>query len=277
MNTNNTTEKITQATEALKTEWEVIGQLCSDFTDEDWDQATDCPLWSVKDNLSHIIGTELFLLGKELPTIELKDESMFKNDIAKMNELWIEERRNTSGEEILQEFKEVTKSRLEILANLSEEEWIAEGPTPVGMAPYFRFMEVRVLDCWMHEQDIRQALSKPGNQEGMAVEIMLNEVTKAMGFVVGKKGGAPDGCKVEFDLTGPVMRNIKIQVDGKRAGVVDDFVEPDIKIQTDTMTFTRLIGGRVKPEEVIDALNISSSNEFVETRENIINNLNYMI
>ena len=42
-----------------------------------------------------------------------------------------------------------------------------------------------------------------------------------MGFVVGKLGSAPDGSRVAIELTGPLARTIRVDVDGA-AQVVDD-------------------------------------------------------
>ena len=40
---------------------------------------------------------------------------------------------------------------------MSQEEWDAESFTPAGKSTYGRFMQIRVFDCWLHEQDIRDA------------------------------------------------------------------------------------------------------------------------
>ena len=42
--------------------------------------------------------------------------------------------------------------------------------TPAGPDTYGRFMRVRIFDCWMHEQDIRRAVGRPGHVEGPAVD-----------------------------------------------------------------------------------------------------------
>jgi hypothetical protein len=67
----------------------------------------------------------------------------------------------------------------------------------------------------------------------------------SMGFVVAKKGKAPDGSRVLISLTGPVSREIRVAVDG-RAALVEDFggAEPTIAITIDGLQFTRLAGGR---------------------------------
>ena len=66
-----------------------------------------------------------------------------------------------------------------------------------------------------------------------------------MGYVVGKLGGAPDGSRVVFELTGPLARTIRVAVAG-RARVVTDFGgEPATStISLDGLLFTRLVGGR---------------------------------
>jgi hypothetical protein len=66
-----------------------------------------------------------------------------------------------------------------------------------------------------------------------------------MGYVVGKLAEAPDGSRVLLDLTGPLARSIRVNVDG-RAQVVDDFGghEPTATVRLDGLQFTRLAGGR---------------------------------
>ena len=131
---------------------------------------------------------------------------------------------------------------------MSDDDWNAVTPTPAGPDSYGRFMRIRVFDCWMHEQDIRMALQRPSSDDelaGPASQLSLDEIAATMGFVVGKLAKAPDGSRVQFDLTGPLARSIRVSVDG-RAQVVDDFggQEPTATIRLDALQFTRLAGGR---------------------------------
>ena len=43
--------------------WESMSGLCESFTEDQWKRATDCPGWSVQDQLSHITGSESQLAG----------------------------------------------------------------------------------------------------------------------------------------------------------------------------------------------------------------------
>jgi hypothetical protein len=93
-----------------------------------------------------------------------------------------------------------------------------------------------------------------------------------MGFVVGKRGGAPDGARVALELTGPLARTIRVAVAG-RAAVVDDFgdAEPTTTIRVDGLQFTRLCGGRRAPAAGVE---ISGDDE---VGRRIVENLAYVI
>ena len=43
--------------------WQSIGSLCSSFTEIQWKTPTDCPGWSVQDQVSHLVGAESSILG----------------------------------------------------------------------------------------------------------------------------------------------------------------------------------------------------------------------
>ena len=110
---------------------------------------------------------------------------------------------------------------------MDDEAWNAEGFTPAGRDTYGRFMRIRAFDCWLHEQDIRDALDRPGGEARAVRALALEEMTTAMGYVVGKRAGAPLGSRVRFELTGASARRIDVEV-GERAQVVDDLTgRPD--------------------------------------------------
>jgi uncharacterized protein (TIGR03083 family) len=230
--------------------WDSIDALLDGLPEDQWQAATPLPGWCVKAVVSHIIGTESFLEGiaPPAPDVDVNALEHVRNDIGAMNECWVRHLRAESGAGVLERFRAVTNDRREVLATMSDDDWNAVRPTPAGMDSYGRFMRIRTFDCWMHEQDIRMALQRPSSDDeldGPASQLSLDEIAATMGFVVGKLGKAPDGSRVQFDLTGPLARNIKVSVDG-RAQVVDDFggQEPTATIRLDAVQFTRLAGGR---------------------------------
>ena len=230
--------------------WDSIDALLDGLPETSWQAATPLPGWDVKAVVSHIIGTESFLAGiaPPQPDIDVSALDHVRNDIGALNECWVRHLSGESGAGVLERFRTVTDDRRTALTGMSDEEWNAVMPTPVGPESYGRFMRVRAFDCWMHEQDMREALSRPSSDnelDGVASQFALDEIAATMGFVVGKLAKAPDGSRVQFDLTGPLPRSIRVSMDG-RAQVVDDFggPEPTATIRLDALQFTRLAGGR---------------------------------
>jgi uncharacterized protein (TIGR03083 family) len=230
--------------------WDSIDALLDGLPEDRWQAATPLPGWCVQAVVSHIIGTESFLEGiaPPQPDIDVSALEHVRNDIGVMNECWVRHLSGESGAGVLERFRTVTGSRRKALTSMSDDDWNALTPTPVGPESYGRFMRVRVFDCWMHEQDIREALHRPSSRDeldGPAARLALDEITATMGFVVGKLAKAPDGARILFELTGPLACAIRVLVDG-RAQVVNDFggQDPTATIRLDGLQFTRLAGGR---------------------------------
>ena len=212
------------------------------------------------------------------PDIDVKSLEHVRNDIGAMNECWVRHLSSDPGPSVLERYRAVTRKRREVLPAMSDDEWNALTPTPAGMDSYGRFMRIRVFDCWMHEQDIRMALQRPSTDDelvGTAAQLSLDEVAATMGFVVGKLAEAPEGSRVQFDLTGPLARSIRVSVDG-RAQVVDDFGghEPTATIRLDGLQFTRLAGGRPMCPARAQDVELDGDKELADR---IVERLNFVI
>ncbi|OBK14385.1 maleylpyruvate isomerase family mycothiol-dependent enzyme [Mycobacterium asiaticum] len=234
----------------LFTVWDDLDELLRGLSEPDWRTPSALAGWDVQAVVSHIIGTESFLQGisPPAPDVDVSALQHVRNEIGVMNECWVRHLSQEPGATVLEKFREVTSTRRKVLDNMSVDDWNAVGPTPAGPDSYGRFMRIRVFDCWMHEQDIRIGLGRPSSDEdltGPAAQLSLAEIETSMGFVVGKRAGAPDGSRVLFDLTGPLARQMRVRVDG-RARLVDDFggLDPTTTIRVDALQFTRLAGGR---------------------------------
>ena len=262
----------------LAAEWEATTELCEGLSETEWAAATDCPGWSVQDNLSHIIGTERMLLGDPAPEIDVGEAPHVHNDIGRINELWITERRPWAPARVLEEFREVTAARLEALEAMTQAEFDAESWTPAGTDTYGRFMRIRTMDCWVHEQDIRGAVGRPGHREGPVVDVVLDEFAFAVGFAVAKLGRAPEGARVLIDLTGPAARTWRVQITERRGRLVEAFdgdAEPTITLAMETHTYTRLVGGRIRGADAIGDGLVSLAGDR-EAAERIVLGLGYM-
>src|SRR4051812_75875 len=99
--------------------WRDIADLCGGLTDEEWGRPTECPGWSVKDNVAHMIGTERMLMGQKPGTDPLDSPDFVRNDIGRANQQWVDEYSVLPGDEVLEAFVSVTSQRLDELRALA--------------------------------------------------------------------------------------------------------------------------------------------------------------
>ncbi len=138
-------------------------------------------------------------------------------------------------------------------------------------------MTVRVYDCWVHEQDVRRALDRPGGSGNAASAISLARIQSAMPFVVGKKAGCADGTAVRFDISGPGgdARTFTIAVEGGRARQVDDDAAPSVTLSLSSIDFTRLGCGRADAAQVEAAGGIAMAGDALVGRS-VLGAMNFM-
>lgn len=263
---------------ALGEVWASLDDLLEGLPATDWALPTPLPGWDVQDNVSHIVGTEAMLSGEPGPSIEVDREASehVRNDIGVFNEQWVEALRGETPSEVLARFRALASARLATLGAMSDDEWNAESFTPAGKDTFGRFMQIRVFDCWLHEQDIRDAVGRPGHESGLAVEVVLDEMATALGFVVGKKAGATTGQSVTFSLTdgGVVVREMYVEV-AERATVVPALRGPATVVLTMPVgVMTRRCAGRVGPDDLLDQVAIDGD---LDLAARILDNQSYTI
>jgi uncharacterized protein (TIGR03083 family) len=230
---------------ALDEEWEALIALAGDLAPGDWSHPTDLPGWTVKDVYAHVIGVESSLLGRHGPGVVVPDGlPHVRNEMGRANEAWVLAYRPCSGFEVLADLAEVVTERRAMLARTDATAFDAPSWTPAGEDTYGRYMRIRVMDQWFHEQDVREAIGRPGHLSGLAPEVVLDELSSAMGYVVGKQANFPEGSSVRIDLRGPMSHCWDIAVTD-RARVVDQLSgEPTVTVTMPGATFCRLAGGR---------------------------------
>ena len=256
--------------------WQRLDDLLAGLDDADWERSTCLPGWDVKAIVAHVIGTENVLLGAAQPAVEVSEATHphVRNDIGKFNEAWVEALSSQPPALLLARFRGDVARRKQALADMSPEAWDAVSFTPAGQDTYGRFMRIRVFDQWMHELDIRDAVGEPGGDEGPAAELALDEMAAAMGFVVGKKAGAPQGARVRFALTGDAARTIDVEV-AERAAVVESLSgPPTVTLTMPAGVFARLGGGRADPITLRHQVTIDGD---VDLGERVVANLAYTV
>ena len=249
-----------QLVDMMESVWNSIGELCSGLTEAEWKTATDCPGWSVQDQVSHLAGSETGILGDPDPDHTPSDEALThtRSEQGRHNEMLVDFRRPWAGAQVLSDFRAKTARRVDFLRSRPDDEFAAEMQTPVGPAPMSEFISIRIMDAWVHEQDIRRAVNRPGNYDSPAAAHALNRIIRAMPYVAARRAQAPDGATVVLDITGPAGRRSAMAVDGGRGRELEQAPDnPSVRIALDAETFGCLGCGRWDPEEILHSGKVS--------------------
>jgi uncharacterized protein (TIGR03083 family) len=265
----------TQTTDLLEETWRATIAVGHELSPQEWDRPTDCPGWSVKDHFAHIIGTERML--QDLPPAEVDPGARpyVRNPIGEFNEREVESRRGLSGAEVLAELEELVSLRLETLRSGDEAYFAQERMTPTGPGTMLDFLSIRILDCFVHEQDIRRAVGRPGQLGSGPAAHTIDRLIRTLPIVVGKRAAAPEGSACLITVSGPTSRSIPIRVEGGRARIVDTTPDdPMVTVELDTETFLVLAVGRQPASARADHIKLGGDTALGQA---IVDNLNMMI
>jgi uncharacterized protein (TIGR03083 family) len=252
--------------DALVQEWASLVDLLEQLEPDEWDSPTPLPGWAVRDVVAHLIGTEAMLAGETAPEAarDATRPPHVRNDIGEFNEQWVTVLRPEAPEVLLGRFRQLVQEREASLRSMTQEEFDAAAWTPAGQASFGRFMQIRLFDCWLHEQDIRDAVDRPGHESGPCAEGAIDEIVRALGFIVGKRAGAPPGSRITIELTGPVTRSLHVAVDERALVVPGLDTEPTAGVSLSSSLFVRLAGGRVEPADHLDQVELTGDRALAE-------------
>lgn len=169
---------------------------------EDLTRPTECPGWTVHDQISHVVGVEAWLGGHKDPRVEMPHYEHIRNDLGRKVEYAVEVRRGRTGAEVVAELEGVLAQRLSTLRNpdLTDTSIIAGPFGPDQAATVLLF---RTFDVWTHEQDIRSALGQPGNLGSPAAAVVVRSVMAQLPKLVARGAALEPGQSVVIDVTGP--------------------------------------------------------------------------
>jgi len=178
----------------------------------DEERETDCPGWSVHDQFAHVVSLEAWVQGEAVPDIDVSGRAHVRSGLGAVVEKYLESRRSRSLEELLEELDSLSTARI---AHLESETTSAEDPAlgPLGPTNLLGLMQSRVFDLWVHEQDIRGAIGRPGNLDSPGAALTVQILFAALPRTVARTAEVPPGEAVILDLTGPVVGRAGVRVE----------------------------------------------------------------
>ncbi|EST26545.1 hypothetical protein N566_23760 [Streptomycetaceae bacterium MP113-05] len=235
---------------------EALSELVQPLAEGEWNRRTDCPGWSVRDVVSHIIGIECELLGDPRPIHSLpRDLYHVRDETSRHMEVQVDVRRHHTAPEMTGELEYTLIRRSRQLRNEKrqpddEVRHVLPGRDPLTLE---RLLRMRAFDVWVHEQDIRRALRTPGNVDSPGAHVARDVLIAALPGVV-VKAGAPNGSAVVFDVAGPVefMRTVRVDNEGRATVNGSVSLGPTVTFTMGWETYFRLACGRTRPEKVAE-------------------------
>jgi uncharacterized protein (TIGR03083 family) len=205
----------------------------------------------VHDVAAHTAHLEAVLAGAPEETVDVGQPPHVTGLMGLYTEQGVVARKDRTPDELITEIRESATARHTAL--------LADPPTDGSGTPprifggvgwdWNRLLRNRPLDVWMHDQDVRRAVGRPGGLDGPAAAHVVDYLSESLGYVLAKKVGAAPGTSVVLAVSGhaPVAYGVDEAGRGVRLPGVPE--SPTTTITCDREAFVVLAGGRRRPEE----------------------------
>jgi uncharacterized protein (TIGR03083 family) len=165
---------------------EALLELLSGLSADDWNKSTVCARWSVKDIATHLLGGQLGILSRKRDGYAYSGNPIKEWDelvtlINELNDIWVKaasrlspvvlcELLKLSGDQVCAYFRS-----LDPYAIGDPVDWAGSEPAPVWLDLAREYTE-----WWHHQQQIRDAVGKPGLKEPKFFAPVLDAFVRAL-------------------------------------------------------------------------------------------------
>lgn len=223
-----------------------IETMCAPLDEQGWHRPTALPAWDIQDVVAHLASLDAMFLGREEPAHQPAAAAHVRNPLGHLNERMVDRRRGWTGTQVLEEFRETTRLRLEQLRNLEEADLARQVPSPRGgTVAQGDFIGVRLWDYLVHDLDISDALGLDLDDavDTPAGHRVLDEMLMLLPRGVAK-GGAPEGGLVTLEIGPPLPRTVGARVQDGRGVTADGTGEATLHLRASPAVFLRVGSGR---------------------------------
>ena len=252
---------MTDLQQYVDTWWVSIGDLldlASSLDAAEWDLPTDLPGWDVRAVLAHTAHLEGVLGGGPHEPDPFADGSVPVPEhvtglMGQFTEIGVLNRRETDPAEIIEEIRRYSAVR--------HDDLLADPPTdPDALAPGIfgaigwstgTLLRNRPLDVWMHEQDVRRAVGRPGHLDTPGARHCVDYLSQSLGYVLAKRVKAEAGTTLATHVEGHEPIAATVGADGRGLLLPEVPDDPSVTLRMDRETFLLLAGGR-RPAAVGD-------------------------
>jgi uncharacterized protein (TIGR03083 family) len=229
--------------------WHSIGDvadLAAEVPAEQWSLPTDLPGWDVRAVFSHIAHLEGILGGAPEESAEVPDLPHVTGPMGQFTEIGVITRREAEPAAIVEEIRRHAGARHDALLATPPTDPKAPAPGLFGLIGWTdgTLLRNRPLDVWMHEQDVRRAVGRPGNLDSPGARHAATYLLESLGFVLGKRAGAAPGTTLVAYVDGHPPVAVAVDESGRGVTLPEAPATPDVTLRMDRETFVVLAGGR---------------------------------
>ncbi len=231
--------------ELLDETWASALTLGASLDESDWTLPTGCPGWTVFDQFAHLAGFEAGLTSRaEPPHVLAPALAAGKDDFGVMVETQIDRRRGLAPAAVLAELGALATERAAFYRAAAAQGEETEVPGVGGLQPLRRALPVRLADVWIHEQDIRRAIGRPGHDDGAAAETVIGQLLGGLRGVLPRVPGLVEGSVVVLSVHGPAGSSVSYQLSDGRARAAEAGASPAVTLRFPPDQFVALAAGR---------------------------------
>jgi uncharacterized protein (TIGR03083 family) len=193
-------------------ERQLLLELLSELTEEDWRKPTICAGWTVKDIALHLLGDDIGLLSRKRdgfdyltsvgtsPALNSWDELV--KYINKRNDEWVQATRRMSSR-LLCKLLALTGEELHLYFASLDPYAIGDAVSWAGPAPAPVWLDVarEYTERWVHQQHMRDAVNKPGLKEPRYFAPVLDTFVRTLPHSY-KDVQANDGTVIRLIISG---------------------------------------------------------------------------
>jgi uncharacterized protein (TIGR03083 family) len=233
--------------------WQAVNDfldLLEELPEDEWSTPTDLAGWDVRAVAAHVAHLEGILAGGPEETAEVGEPAHVTGLMGLYTEIGVVNRRAASPDAIINEIREAVTSRHTALVADPPTDGHAKPEAIFGGVPWTwrTLLRNRPLDVWMHEQDVRRAVGRPGGTDTPAARHTAEYLSESLGYVLGKKVGAPSGTSMVLELDGSEPIAFEVDANGRGQRLEAAPAGATVTLRMDRESFIRLAGGRCAAE-----------------------------
>ncbi|MEK6325124.1 MAG: maleylpyruvate isomerase family mycothiol-dependent enzyme [Acidobacteriota bacterium] len=231
--------------------------LLEDLSPDDWNRPTACPRWSVKDIATHLLGGQFGILSRKRDGYGFSEDPIKQWDelvelINNLNYVWVKaasrlsprllcDLLKLSGEQVCAHF-----NSLDPYAIGGPVDWA--GPE---RAPVWLDLAREYTEWWHHQQQIRDAVGKPGLKQPRFFAPVLDAFVRALPHTY-RNVDAKDGTVVALTISGDAGGTwFLLRENGAWSLFVDVTPPPDVGVVLDQDVAWRLFTKGIRKDDAL--------------------------